>query len=122
MGVWTRRLAELGGMVLIGDGVIAALAPKGHAALWLRRPWRKLLQLARDGRRLAIHSCSDLPDRLAGFAKAGNGAALFETELLVLLSHGNTLSWCCTSFVNSGGPDGVGDNRGPGNGCQPALA
>src|SRR5690606_6073725 len=32
-------------------------------------------QLARDGRRLAIHSCSDLPDRLPGFMKPGNRTA-----------------------------------------------
>jgi hypothetical protein len=30
------------------------------------------LQLTRDGRRLAIQRCSDLPDRLPGFMKPGN--------------------------------------------------
>src|SRR3546814_5184972 len=33
-------------------------------------------QLARDGRRLAIQSCSDLPDRLPVFMKTGNRTAL----------------------------------------------
>src|SRR3546814_3948613 len=35
-------------------------------------------QLARDGRRLAIQSCSDLPDRLPVFMKTGNRTALLK--------------------------------------------
>src|SRR3546814_1453480 len=34
------------------------------------------LHLARDGRRLAIQSCSDLPDRLHGLMKKGNRPGL----------------------------------------------
>jgi hypothetical protein len=36
------------------------------------------LQLARDGRRLAIQSCSDLPDRLPVFMKTGNRTAFLD--------------------------------------------
>ena len=36
------------------------------------------LQLARDRRRLAIQSCSDLPDRLPGFMKPGNRTAFLD--------------------------------------------
>src|SRR5258708_40091760 len=46
----------------------------------------------------------DLAERLAGLVKLGNLAALFQAELAVVFAHCNTLSWCCTSFVNSGGP------------------
>src|SRR5438128_1561385 len=60
------------------------------------------LQLPRDRRWRAIQSCSDLPDRSPGLAKLGNRTPLLQAELSVPLSHGNTLSWCCTSFVNSG--------------------
>jgi len=61
------------------------------------------LQLARDARWRAIQSCRDLAERMTGLVKLGNLAALFQAELAVVVSHGNTLSWCCTSFVNSGG-------------------
>jgi hypothetical protein len=44
----------------------------------------------------------DLADRLAGLAKAGHRAALFEGEVVILFAHGNTLAWCCTSFVSLG--------------------
>src|SRR5690606_37140287 len=47
------------------------------------------LQLARNRRWLAIQSCSDLPDRLPGFMKPGNRAALLEAKL-VISTHGNT--------------------------------
>ena len=36
------------------------------------------LQLAGNRRRLAIQSCSNLPDRLPGFMKPGNRTALFK--------------------------------------------
>jgi hypothetical protein len=62
------------------------------------------LQLARDARWRAIQSCRDLLGRLAGFMKLGNLAPLLEPEMTVVFRHRNTLSWCCTSFVNSGGP------------------
>jgi hypothetical protein len=62
------------------------------------------LQLARYARRRAIQSCSDLPDRLPVFAKTGNRAPLLKCKLLVVLSHPNTLTRCCTSFVNLGNP------------------
>src|SRR5205085_12460449 len=61
------------------------------------------LQLARDARWRATQSCCDLALRVAGLSKLGNRAALFEREVAVVFSHGNTLVWCCTSFVNSGG-------------------
>jgi hypothetical protein len=46
MNLVTRRLAELGAIVMIGDGVVAALKPKGHVRLWERGPklWRDLLE------------------------------------------------------------------------------
>src|SRR5690606_39878529 len=62
------------------------------------------LQLPRDARWRAIQSCSDLPERLPGFAKPGNRTALLKIELSVTVSHGNTSCGWCTSFVNSGGP------------------
>src|SRR6266853_4912785 len=54
------------------------------------------LQLARDRRWRAIHSCRDLPDRLPGATKLGNLAALLQWEVLIMLCHGNTLARCCT--------------------------
>jgi hypothetical protein len=36
--------------------------------------------------------------------KLGNRAPLFEREVTIVFAHCNTLSWCCTSFVSSGGP------------------
>jgi hypothetical protein len=39
---------------------------------------------------------------LPGFMKPGNRASFFKRELVVA-GHGNTCSWCCTSFVNSAG-------------------
>jgi hypothetical protein len=60
-------------------------------------------QLPGDGRRLAIQSCSDLPDRLPAFMKAGNLTPFLDRELEIA-GHGNTCLWCCTSFVNSEGP------------------
>src|ERR1700730_6409284 len=62
------------------------------------------LQLTRHARWRAIQSCRDLADRLAGFAKTGNRAALFKRDLVIMLAHRNTLVWCCTSFVSLGGP------------------
>jgi hypothetical protein len=60
------------------------------------------VQLARDGRRLAIQSCSDFPDRLPAFMKTGNLTPFLDRELAIT-GHGNTCLWCCTSFVNSEG-------------------
>src|SRR4030081_1050621 len=67
------------------------------------------LQLARQARWRAIQSCRDLADRLAGLVKLGNRAPLFEREVTIVFAHCNTLSWCCTSFVNSGGPFAMPD-------------
>jgi hypothetical protein len=39
------------------------------------------LQLAGNRRRLAIQSCSNLPDRLPGFMKPGNRTALLKRKL-----------------------------------------
>ena len=46
MNLAMRRLGELGGLMMIGDGVIAAADPKGHVALWKRGPqwWRELVE------------------------------------------------------------------------------
>ena len=46
MNLFARRLAELSGILLIGDGVVAALQPKGHVRLWEGGPklWRDLLR------------------------------------------------------------------------------
>lgn len=45
MKLFARRLTEIGGILLIGDGVVAALKPKGHVRLWQKGPrlWRELL-------------------------------------------------------------------------------
>ena len=55
MNLFARRLAELSGILLIGDAVVAALQPKGHVRLWeggpklwdLLRPFAKRPQLTR---------------------------------------------------------------------------
>src|SRR2546423_2958944 len=65
------------------------------------------LQLTRDGRRRAIQSCCDLPERSPLGVKRGNGAAVFQRKLIISSFHGNTLPWCCTSFENSGNPSFV---------------
>jgi hypothetical protein len=44
MNLWIRRLAELGGMAMIGDGFLATVNPQGHVRLWERGPWRGLLK------------------------------------------------------------------------------
>ena len=71
------------------------------------------LQLARDGRWRAIHSCRDLPDRSPIGTKLGNVAALLQREVLIMLSHGNTVARCCTSFVNLGDPPRHGYRPSP---------
>ena len=37
----------------------------------------------------------------------GRFTPLFNGDLAVLSSHGNTLSWCCASFMNPGGSSRV---------------
>ncbi|MDR3450341.1 MAG: hypothetical protein P4M15_11450, partial [Alphaproteobacteria bacterium] len=45
------------------------------------------------------------PDRLPVATQAGNRAPFFQRKLFVCFSHDrNTLSGCCTSFVNLGDP------------------
>lgn len=44
MSLWTRRLAELGGMMAIGDGFLATVNPESHVRLWERGPWRRLIK------------------------------------------------------------------------------
>jgi hypothetical protein len=46
MNLAARRAAELGAIMMVGDGVVAALAPEGHARLWERGPkaWRDMVQ------------------------------------------------------------------------------
>jgi hypothetical protein len=40
-----ERLKELAGMLMIGDGVLALVEPRGHALLWRRGPaaWRWMI-------------------------------------------------------------------------------
>jgi hypothetical protein len=73
---------------LVAQGIIAFQPRSGPApgiGLRLRKGGlvtdldaRVALQLARDRRRLAIQSCSDLPERLPVFMKTGNRAALLK--------------------------------------------
>lgn len=46
MRLAVRRLAELGGILLVGDGIVAALRPVGHVELWEKGPslWRDMLR------------------------------------------------------------------------------
>jgi len=36
--------------------------------------------------------------------KAGNRAPVFKRDVIIMFSHRNTLTWCCTSFVSLGDP------------------
>src|SRR6266436_3341014 len=102
-----RALPAAGGSLLLGVGRLVADLRAAIA-----------LQLARDARWRAIQSCRDLAQRMTGLVKLGNLAALFQAELAVVFAHCNTLSWCCTSFVNSGGPL-LRPQRSPGRwGCR----
>src|ERR1700691_4498080 len=62
------------------------------------------LQFPSNGRWRAIQTCSNLPDREPLAVKLGQRNPLVQRELIVAFSHRNTLSWCCTSFENSGNP------------------
>lgn len=46
MNLVARRAGELAGLVMIGDGIVAAADPEGHVALWKRGPswWMKLAE------------------------------------------------------------------------------
>ena len=74
MQIATRRLAELGGMAMIGDGILAALRPDGHVRLWegLPKPWRALLEpfAGRPGLTRAV-----------GIAEAGLGLLIAEMAI-----------------------------------------
>ncbi|MEG3086628.1 hypothetical protein U1739_04585 [Sphingomonas sp. PB4P5] len=69
------------GIVAIEPGAVPA--PRLGLRLRIAGPIADLraavaLQLARDCRRLAIQSCSDLPLRLPGFMKPGNRTSFLE--------------------------------------------
>lgn len=42
-----KRTLEVVGLMMIGEGVLAAMAPRGHMALWREgpRPWRRLVDV-----------------------------------------------------------------------------
>jgi len=44
--MWKQRTLETVGMLLIGDGIAAALEPRRHARLWLGGPrgWRRAMR------------------------------------------------------------------------------
>ena len=72
------------------------------------------VQLPSNRRWRAIQTCCDLADRGAGGVTSGHVTPLFDGEVRIASSHGNTLSRCCTSFVNLGA-----DCFGPGRGVGP---
>lgn len=49
-GLAMRRLLEVAGLMMVGEGVIGVLQPRGHVALWYRGPrsWRSMLRPFRD--------------------------------------------------------------------------
>ena len=63
--------------------------------------------LPHNGRWRAIQSCSNLPVRVPRGVKSGQFTPLFNGKLTVLCSHGNTLAWCCTSFVSLANPSSL---------------
>jgi len=89
----TRALPAPGAGLLLGIGGL--VADLGAMVAF---------QLARYCRWRAIQSCRDLPDRLPAFMKAGNRAPVFKSDVIIMFSHRNTLTWCCTSFVSLGHP------------------
>jgi hypothetical protein len=42
---WDRRAREVVGMMMVGDGALAALEPVGHCRIWQRGPrsWKRLV-------------------------------------------------------------------------------
>ena len=64
--------------------------------------------LPHNGRWRAIQSCSNLPERVSRSVKSGQFTPLFNGKLTILCSHGNTLAWCCTSFVSLANPSCIG--------------
>ena len=56
--------------------------------------------LPHNSRWRAIQSCSNLPVRVPRGVKSGQFTPLFNGKLTIVCSHGNTLAWCCTSFVS----------------------
>ena len=74
-------LLGIGGLIALGLGAIA-------------------LQFSSHGRWRAIQTFRDLADRVSCGMKTGNFTPIFNGEVPVSCSHGNTLTWCCTSFVN----------------------
>jgi hypothetical protein len=65
-GVWNRRGRESLGLLLVGDGVLATVAPENHCLLWLRGPsgWRRMVSFFADHPALT---------RAIGVAEAGTG-------------------------------------------------
>ena len=46
LSMTTQRIIQMIGMLMIGDGVLSAMAPRRHAALWHAgpQPWRRLMR------------------------------------------------------------------------------
>ncbi len=112
----TKLIEDQGPQLGVAFQTRSGPAPSGSLLLGVARLVADLratvaLQLARDARWRAIQSCRDLADRLAGLMKLGNRAPLLESEVAVISSHCNTLVWCCTSFVSSGGSLDCGIHR-----------
>jgi hypothetical protein len=68
MSLATRRLLEFCGLMMVGDGALALLKPRGHVALWYEgpRPWRRMLAPLRAS-----------PDLTRAFAVAEIGLGLW---------------------------------------------
>ena len=44
--MWRKRILELAAIMLVGDGVLAAVGPTRHAKLWRSGPrgWRRMME------------------------------------------------------------------------------
>ena len=78
---------------------VAGLVPQRAGAI--------AVQLPSNRRWRAIQTCCDLADRGAGSVASGHVTPLFNGEVRIASFHGNTLSRCCTSSVNLGGPSAM---------------
>ena len=72
-----KRLKELTGMLMIGDGLLAVVAPRGHVGLWRTgpRPFRRMV------RALLAHPAAT---RAVGAAEAAIGYWLAERQFAEL--------------------------------------
>jgi hypothetical protein len=74
--MWKRRTVELAAMLLVGDGVMAALEPRRHIRLWKAGPppWRRMMSLF--VRRPQLTRLLGGAEVLAGLALASRQRAL----------------------------------------------